>query len=141
YDQYLQGDSNALTTAQRLGLRLFRGKAGCAVCHLGPNLTDERYHNTGVGWPADQGRFAVTKLASDHGAFKTPSLREVARTPPYMHDGSLKSLEEVIDFYDKGGKKNPALDPEIHELQLTAEEKTALLAFLKALNGTVRDGM
>ncbi len=141
YDRYLQGDNKALTSEQRLGLRLFRGKAGCAVCHVGPNLTDERYHNTGVGWPADEGRFAVTKHEPDRGAFKTPSLREAARTPPYMHDGSLKSLEEVIEFYDKGGKSNPALDPEIHELRLTPEERAALVVFLHALNGTVRDGL
>lgn len=141
YDRYLQGDRNALTTEQRLGLRLFRGKAGCAVCHLGPNLTDERFHNTGVGWPGDEGRYAVTKSEPDRGAFKTPSLREVARTPPYMHDGSRKTLEEVIDFYNQGGNPNPALDPEIRKLQLSAEEKAALLALLKALSGTVRDGM
>jgi cytochrome c peroxidase len=130
-----------LTAQQRAGLRLFRGKAGCAVCHVGPNLTDERFHNTGVGWPADEGRFAETRRGPDRGAFKTPSLREAARTPPYMHDGSLKSLEEVIDFYDKGGKPNPCLDPEIHALNLEPTEKAALAAFLQALNGTVRDGM
>jgi cytochrome c peroxidase len=141
YDRYLQGAGDALTAQQRQGLRLFRGKAGCAVCHVGPNLTDERFHNTGIGWPADEGRLAVTRRESDRGAFKTPSLREAARTPPYMHDGSLKTLEEVIDFYDKGGKPNPSLDPEIHELKLSTEEKAALAAFLQALSGTVRDGM
>lgn len=129
YDRYLQGNRDALTAEQRAGLRLFRSKAGCTACHLGPNFTDERLHNTGAGWPADR------------GAFKTPSLREVARTPPYMHNGSLKTIEEVIDFYDKGGKANPALDPEMRELDLTAEEKKALAAFLQTLNGTVRDGM
>lgn len=126
YDRYLQGDRDALTVEQRAGLRLFRGRAGCTACHLGPNFTDERLHNTGIG---------------DRGRFKTPSLREAARTPPYMHDGSLKTIEEVIDFYDKGGKANPSLDPEMRELHLTAEEKGALAAFLRALNGVVRDGM
>jgi cytochrome c peroxidase len=141
YDRYLQGDRDALTTQQRLGLRLFRTKAGCTSCHLGPNFTDERFHNTGIGWPGDQGRFAVTKQEKDRGAFKAPSLREAARTPPYMHDGSLKTIEEVLDYYDKGGKPNPALDPEIRELHLTAEEKSALAAFLQSLSGTVRDGL
>ena len=134
-------DTGALTPEQRAGLRLFRGKAGCAVCHVGPNLTDERTHNTGIGWPHDEGRFAVTRREPDRGAFKTPSLREAARTPPYMHDGSLATLEDVIDFYDKGGKPNPALDPEIRPLHLTSDEKSALAAFLRALSGTVRDGL
>ena len=141
FDRYLAGDSAALTEQQRAGLRLFRGKAGCAVCHLGPNLTDEKFHNTGIGWPGDVGRFTVSKRDQDRGAFKTPSLREAARTPPYMHDGSLASIEEVIDYYDKGGNPNPALDSEIHKLNLTAGEKSALIAFLQALNGTVRDGL
>jgi cytochrome c peroxidase len=141
YDRYLQGDREALSEQQRIGLHLFRGKAGCTSCHLGPNLTDERFHNTGIGWPNDAGRFTVTGKTEDRGAFKTPSLREAARTPPYMHDGSLSTLEEVVDFYDKGGNRNPQLDPEIREIRLTAEEKSALLAFLQALNGTVRDGM
>jgi cytochrome c peroxidase len=125
YDRYLGGDNAALSEQQRAGLRLFRGKAGCTACHLGPNFTDERLHNTGIG----------------AGTFKTPGLREAARTPPYMHDGSLATLEEVIDFYDKGGKPNPQLDPDIRPLHLSGEEKADLRAFLKALNGTGRDGM
>jgi cytochrome c peroxidase len=129
YDRYLQGDTAALTDEQRAGLRLFRGKAGCAVCHVGPNLTDERLHNTGAG------------AADRSGRFKTPSLRDAARTPPYMHDGSIATLEEVVDFYDNGGKPNPHLDPDLRPLQLTAGEKASLVAFLRALNGRVRDGM
>lgn len=141
YDKYLQGERTALTDQQRLGLRLFSGKAGCVSCHVGPNLTDERFHNTGIGQPGEDGRFAVTKMPADRGAFKTPSLREVALTPPFMHDGSLATLEEVIDFYDKGGARNEHLDPEMRELRLTAEEKAALVAFLRALSGTVREGL
>jgi len=141
YDRYLQGNRAALTEQQRLGLRLFRGKAGCTACHLGPNLTDERFHNTGIGQPDDLGRFAVTGKQEHRGSFKTPSLREVARTPPYMHDGSLATLDDVIEFYDKGGKRNPHLDPEIRELRLSTEERAALAAFLHALSGTVRDGI
>jgi cytochrome c peroxidase len=141
FDRYLAGDRDALTEEQRAGMRLFRGKAGCTSCHLGPNLTDERFHNTGAGWPTDQGRFAVSGMEADRGAFKTPSLRDAARTPPYMHDGSLATLADVIEFYDKGGNANPHLDREIRPLRLTAQEKSALAAFLAAMNGTVRDGL
>ena len=141
YDRYIQGDRDALTAEQKLGLQLFRGKAECASCHPGPNLTDEGFHNTGIGAADDPGHFAVSHKPAHRGAFKTPSLREVARTPPYMHGGSLATLEDVIDYYDKGGAANPNLDPEIRKLQLTAVEKKALAAFLHALNGKITDGL
>jgi cytochrome c peroxidase len=141
YDRYLQGDRNALTPEQKLGLEVFRGKAGCASCHLGTNLTDEQFHNTGIASDAEPGHFATSRNPEHRGAFKTPSLREAARTPPYMHDGSLPTLEDVIDYYDKGGRANPHLDPEIRRLQLSASEKKALLSFLQALNGVVSDGL
>ena len=144
-DRYMHGERDALSEAARKGLRLFRGKAGCTSCHIGPTFTDERFHNTGVAWRdgalLDPGRFAVTATEEDRGAFKTPTLREVARTAPYMHDGSLAALEEVIAFYDRGGNANPYLDAELHPLGLTAEEKEALLAFLRALSGEVTEGM
>lgn len=144
YDRYLAGDESALTSAQKRGLDLFRGKGGCVVCHVGPNLTDERFHNTGVGWAdgkhADEGRAAVTGDPADLAAFKTPPLREVARTGPYMHDGSLETLDDVIDFYDDGGKENPDLDFDMQPLHLTDEEKADLAAFLEALNGMVQEG-
>ena len=138
-DRYLAGDSSALSVQQREGLKLFRGKAGCAVCHPGPNFTDERFHNTGIG--SDAGRFAVTKLEPDRGAFKTPGLRQVAEGAPYMHDGSLRALEDVVEHYNKGGKANPNLDPELRELRLTAAEKASLVEFLRALTGIVREGL
>ena len=141
FDRYMGGDAAALTPAAQAGLRLFTGKAGCAGCHVGPNFTDERFHNTGAGKSEDAGRAAVTGREQDRGAFKTPSLREAARTPPYMHDGSLATLEDAIDFYDKGGRANPQLDPEIRPLHLSAAEKAELAEFLRALNGTVRDGL
>ncbi|MCW5982899.1 MAG: c-type cytochrome [Bryobacteraceae bacterium] len=145
YDRYVAGDRSALDAEQLAGLRLFRGKAGCGACHLGPNLTDERFHNTGAGWKdgtfPDLGRFAVTGREEDRGAFKTPTLREAARRAPYMHDGSLATLEDVIEHYDKGGAANPALDPEMRPLHLTAEEKRALAAFLRALTGEIREGL
>lgn len=141
FDRFLSGDATALGVAERRGLELFSGRARCARCHAGPLLSDEAFHNTGVAWRdgrlLDSGRGAITGRDSDRGAFKTPTLREIARTAPYMHDGSLAGLRDVIDFYDRGGQPNPYLDSEIRPLRLTAEDKTALIAFLRALNGTV----
>lgn len=145
YDRYQAGDAAALTIGQVRGLRLFRGKANCVVCHLGPNFTDEGFHNTGAGWtgtpPQDLGRSEITGRDGDAGKFKTPTLREAAKTAPYMHDGSIASLRDVIDFYDDGGTENPYLDPEIVPLGLTEAEKGDLEEFLEALNGRVADGM
>lgn len=149
YDRYVNGDKSAMTPEQVAGLELFRGRANCSACHIGPTLTDERFHNTGVAWKevptsssargtfADEGRFGITRKNEDRGAFKTPTLREVANTAPYMHDGSLASLEEVVDFYDRGGRPNPLLDPELRPLRLTAAEKQQLIAFLRAVSGVV----
>ena len=126
-------------------MRIFRVKGNCVACHVGPNFTDEKFHNTGVSYQngrfLDEGRFAVTGRPADHGAFKTPTLREVARTAPYMHDGSLETLEDVVEFYDRGGNANPYRDPEIRPLHLTPEEKQALIAFLKALSGQISEGV
>lgn len=136
YDRFVNGDIDALSAEQRRGLQLFRGRANCSACHVGPTLTDERFHNTGVAWRDgslhDEGR--------ERGTFKTPTLREVARTAPYMHDGSIATLEQVIDFYSDGGRANPDLDTEIRPLRLTAAEKRALVSFLQSLSGTVREG-
>ncbi len=144
YDRFQAGDMDALSVGQRRGLKLFRAKANCVVCHLGPNFTDEEFHNTGIGWSngaiEDAGRFRVTGRASDTGSFKTPTLREASRTSPYMHDGSLATLDEVIDFYNDGGIANPYLDAEIVPLGLSETEKLDLKGFLEALNGRVADG-
>jgi cytochrome c peroxidase len=145
FDQYAAGQRNAFTALEKSGLEIFRGKGGCAACHVGPSFTDEQFHNTGVAWRngqlLDQGRFAVSGIDRDRGAFKTPTLREIARTAPYMHDGSLATLEDVIDFYSGGGRPNPYLDPEMRPRDFTAEERRALTAFLRALNGRVREGL
>jgi cytochrome c peroxidase len=146
YDRYVNGDRSSLSADQQAGLQIFRGKGNCTACHVGPNFSDERLHNTGVAWEnasqrfTDDGRAMVTGRIEDSGAFKTPTLREVARTAPYMHDGSLPSLDAVVDFYSDGGRPNPQLDPEIRPLNLTAAEKRALIAFLDALSGTVQEG-
>jgi cytochrome c peroxidase len=134
FDKFKAGDAGALSAAAQRGMKLFFGKAHCSACHSGPNFSDESFHNIGIGMAAakpDLGRYEVTKVAGDKGAFKTPTLREVARHPPYMHDGSLKTLEDVVDHYDKGGISNPQLDEEIFALKLTSDEKADLITFLK----------
>jgi len=120
---------------------LFTGDAHCSRCHFGPNLSDGAFHNLGVGWDAasehftDEGRGAVTRQSGDRGAFKTPTLRDVARHPPYMHDGSLLTLRDVILFYEKGGVRNPHLDTQVRPLDLSPGDIDALIDFLEALNG------
>ena len=139
YDRFSQADeAGALSENAQNGFRVFLGKGQCLRCHFGFNFTDEQFHNLGVGWKQDQsdvGRYAVTKTPEDRGAFKTPTLREIAGTAPYMHDGSLATLRQVIDFYDRGGTPNPQLDPAIKPLKLTEREKDDLVEFLHALSG------
>ncbi len=138
YDRYKAGKKNAMTAAQIRGLDVFVNKAKCDQCHEGINFTTNAYHNLGVGMDKpkpDEGRYVVTKDPQDWGTFKTPTLREIANTAPYMHDGSLKTLRDVVDFYDKGGIPNKNLDEKIKPLKLTEQDKTDLVAFLKALNG------
>lgn len=137
YDRYRAGERSALSEEQIKGMVIFK-KSGCANCHGGFNFTDNRFHNIGVGMDAtnpDLGRYLVTHDERDWGAFKTPTLREVERSPPYMHDGSLKSLEDVVEYYDRGGIKNKNLHPLMKPLNLSDEEKKALISFLRALNG------
>jgi len=117
---------------------LFRGKARCVRCHSNFNFSDEKFHNLGIGWDnntVDLGRYMVTKNPDDIGAFKTPTLREISRTAPYMHDGRLKTLEEAVDFYDQGGIKNPHQDNTVIPLELTDQEKKDVVTFLRSLNG------
>jgi cytochrome c peroxidase len=119
-------------------MKVFFDKAQCDRCHEGGNFTLNAYANIGVGADKpepDVGRFAVTKDARDWGVFKTPTLREIEHTAPYMHDGSLKTLDEVVEFYNKGGVPNKNLDANIKPLHLSDQEKGDLVAFLKALSG------
>lgn len=137
FDRYQAGDKQALNAQQIKGYQVFK-RSSCANCHFGDNFTDGRFLNIGVGMDApnpDLGRYDITKEKKDWGAFKVPTLRETAITYPYMHDGSLKTLEEVIDYYDKGGTPNPNLHPSMRKLNLSKEDKEALLSFLKALSG------
>ena len=143
-DRFLAGDRRALGEAARRGLVLFRAKAHCSTCHAGPLFSDEQFHNTGVAWRTgiltDVGRYQVTRASADRAAFKTPTLREISRTAPYMHDGSSATLDAVVDFYDAGGGRNAGLDPEIRPLNLSTAEKKDLIAFLGSLTGRIREG-
>jgi cytochrome c peroxidase len=136
FDRYAAGDQRALNELEKTGLAVFRGKARCNTCHPGPNFSDENFHNTGVAWRDSK----LADPGAGEGKFKVPTLREVSRTAPYMHDGSLATLEDVVEYYDKGANLNPGLDDEIRPLHLTGDEKQALVAFLVSLTGTVRDG-
>ncbi|MEB3299312.1 MAG: cytochrome c peroxidase [Candidatus Sericytochromatia bacterium] len=140
-DRYVAGDRKALTREEKLGLFVFTGKGSCTMCHRGPALSDGAFHALGLppltpGASADPGRMALTGQASDLGAFRTPPLRQVSRTPPYMHDGRFPTLEAVVEFYDRGG--GPGHSPLIEPLGLSEEERRALVAFLRALDGPVR---
>jgi cytochrome c peroxidase len=141
-------DETAVSAAVKHGHELFEGKAGCRQCHLGNNFSDSQFHNLGIGWDAaaqtfeDEGRWTLSKTLSgeqrregDRGAFKTPTLREVTKRAPYMHDGSVATLREAVEFYNQGGVKNPWLDPKIKPLGLSATEVDALVEFMKALEG------
>jgi cytochrome c peroxidase len=137
FDRFIAGDESALSEPARRGLAVFGGKARCGECHTGPNFSDEAFYSLGVG--PDAGRQAVTALLRDHGAFKTPTLREIARTGPYMHDGSIATLADVVEYYDKGCAPHPNLPAKIQPLRLTAQEKADLVAFLESLSGRVVD--
>ncbi|MCA9221218.1 MAG: c-type cytochrome [Planctomycetales bacterium] len=135
-DRFLAGDAAALSESAQRGWQVFSGgaKGNCTACHKVPNFADGGFHNLGVGAKAespDVGRFAVTNLEGDKGRFKTPTLRDIERTAPYMHDGSQATLEEVVKFYVDGGEKNPHLDEEMKPLKLTEQERQDLLTFLK----------
>jgi len=151
FDRFLYADQiDALTRVEQEGFDLFIGRASCITCHdvfhpstnnLGGAIalfTDHRFHNLGVGYSNgqmnDTGRYEVTRDKSDWGTFKTPTLRNVALTAPYMHDGSLATLEDVVSFYNRGGNPNPNLSPGIKALFLTIGEKLALVEFLRSLS-------
>jgi cytochrome c peroxidase len=147
FDQYQYGgNKQALTPAAIRGLAIFLdpNRGNCAVCHTinaqYALFTDGKFHNTGAGVNGagdftDFGRFGQTKIEAEKGEFKTPTLRNVALTAPYMHDGSLKTLEDVVDFYAGGGNSNPYLDKDIKPLKLSAQDRADLVAFLNALTG------
>jgi cytochrome c peroxidase len=136
FDRYAAGNQHALNDVEKAGLAVFRGKGRCTTCHAGPNFTDENFHNTGIAWRNGE----LADPGSGDGKFKVPTLREVARTAPYMHDGSIPTLRDVVDYYDRGGNANPNLDEDLRPLNLAAEEKGALVEFLRSLSGNIREG-
>lgn len=135
------GDKKALSAAAQRGLALFKGKAGCVTCHVSFNFTDENYHNVGIGMDQanpDLGRYRVSKTDEHKGAFKTPTSRDVARRPPYIYDGTLPTLEEVVAFYDKGGIPNQWLSKEIRPpAQSERSGRKDSVVFMEALTGQV----
>jgi len=142
YDRWAYGrDPRALTDEAQRGSEIFFFSGRCATCHAGFNFSDGLFHNLGVGWNpttqtfADEGRLAVSHEPQDRGRFKTPGLREVDRHPPYMHDGSLATLRDVVEFYNRGGNRNPGLSARIRPLGLSEQDVVALIAFLRSLNG------
>jgi cytochrome c peroxidase len=165
FDRFMAGDQAALSDSAKRGWELWNGKARCNTCHpfgdVTPNFSDNKFHNIGVAAKArdfallarraaevkdpaelaaspdftELGRFAVTRQPKDIGSFKTPGLRDVALTAPYMHDGSEATLLDVVIFYDKGGEPNPYLDGGIVPLKLTDQEKKDLVAFMESLTG------
>lgn len=140
YDRHLQGDDKAFSKSAERGMDLFRGKAHCSTCHSGPYFSDSKFHNLGIGYKdgkySDVGRYNVTKYPKDMGAFKTPTLRQVTVTAPYLHDGSEKTILDVINLYDKGAIQNPNLDRAMLPLNLTNREKRDLVSFIESLTGT-----
>jgi cytochrome c peroxidase len=121
-------------SAIRGGELFFTDKSGCTACHVGANFTDELYHNLGVGMHSEEpdlGRYVITNVDKDRGAFKTPTVRNVALTAPYMHDGSQKTLAEVVEWYVKGGHPNEWLDEKVKKLELTDQDKADLVAFME----------
>ncbi len=139
FDLYARGDKDALSDAQKRGLILFFGKASCTNCHLGVNFTDDRFHNLAVPsigpGTGDLGRAEVTGDPEHEGQFKTPTLRNVELTAPYMHNGFHTTLEEVVRFYNDGGGEHPNKSDLLPELFLTDEEVTDLVEFMKSLTG------
>jgi len=134
FDRWIAGDEDAIPPSARRGFALFTGKANCSACHDGWRFTDDSFHDIGVpGDDPGRGKLLPDILVTQH-AFKTPTLRNVDRRAPYMHDGSEASLRSVIELYDQGGRvKRPSLSSEISPLHLTEEEKGDLVAFLKTL--------
>lgn len=138
YDRYVAGDRTQLKPAELRGAQLFFGKAQCSQCHSGPNFTSEEFTNLGLGTdrpPLDKGRSVVTSRQEDWSAFKVPTLRESTKTGPWMHDGRMKALENVMNFYRQGGILNGGRDRRIVKLDFTDDDRADLIAFLHTLEG------
>jgi cytochrome c peroxidase len=139
YDKYMQGDERTMSPAAVKGMKLFFGKGKCSICHNGPALTDSGFHNIGVKQHGplteDLGRFNISKDEFDKGAFKTPGLRSISQSAPYMHDGSEATLKDVVEFYNRGGDVAKNRTSLITPLDLSEQEVLEMVEFLKALDG------
>ena len=135
FDRWKQGDEAAVSPSAKRGFELFTGKANCVACHQGANFTDQGFHNIGLKNNTDEGRYAKVPIKVLKGAFKTPSLRDIALTAPYMHNGAYRTLEDVVDHYSRGGDNSENLDPNIKPLNLADQEKKDLVEFLRSLTG------
>ncbi len=139
FDRWIKGDEKAMTEQQVRGFKIFKdpAKGNCAICHSAPNFTDDGFHNLGLassaGEDADPGRFAHKPIKILKGAFKTPTLRDVSLTAPYFHDGSAKTLMDVVEHYAMGGIVKEHLSPNVRKLDLTRQDKEDLVAFMEAL--------
>jgi cytochrome c peroxidase len=136
FDRWIEGDETAIAAAAKRGFALFTGKANCAACHSGWAFTDASFHDIGSAGGDDIGRGRLFPNSEAlRYAFKTPTLRDVARRAPYMHNGAVATLQDVIELYDRGGIDRPSRDPEIRPLGLSPDEKADLIAFLRTLDG------
>ena len=138
FDRWRRGDKRAVDESVKRGFVLFEGKANCVKCHEGFNFTDNGFHNIGLKpreGDVDSGRFAIRPIRAVYGAFRTPTLRDVELTAPYMHDGSLRTLDDVVEHYDRGGDTLENLSPNMKPLGLSAQEKADLVSFMKSLTG------
>ncbi|MEE9494615.1 MAG: cytochrome c peroxidase [Gammaproteobacteria bacterium] len=137
FDAWIKGNKQALTKNEINGFKVFVGKGNCETCHSAPNFTDDGFHNLGLAsWgkkEPDMGRYSERPLRLMKGAFKTPTLRDIARTAPYFHDGSANTLEDVVEHYLKGGKVKTNLSPNMQAIKLSLQEKLNLIAFMQAL--------
>jgi cytochrome c peroxidase len=141
FDRWIAGQADAMDAAAQRGFDVFKGKGDCVLCHQGFNFTDNGFHNIGLkdsGALTDPGRYAYKKVPALKGAFKTPTLRDIARTAPYMHHGVYATLEEVVEHYVRGGDARANLSPNIRPLHLSGQEKRDLIAFMHALTSSPR---
>ena len=134
FDRWVKGDESAMSEDAKKGFELFVGKARCSKCHNGYNFTDDGFHNIGLKNSTDEGRYALRKVKILHGAFKTPTLRNIEYTAPYMHNGEYQTLEAVVDHYERGGDVKTHLSPNLKPLDLSGREKKQLVQFMKSLS-------
>ena len=140
YDQYMQGKKDALDSAQIRGMELFfSDRTQCSECHAGFNFTTNQFENNGLkeDYSGDLGRQRVTSKEKDEGKFRVPSLRNIAVTAPYMHDGSVPTLQAVITHYNSGGKQHPNKSNDIQPLKLSPQEQSDMIRFLEALTDSM----